>query len=743
MKKYTYILVFLLFTVTVQSQSFDQEKDLKVGVVLSGGGAKGFAHIGALKIIEEAGIRVDFVGGTSMGSIVGALYAAGDSADEIEKISKEMKFENFMDEGIPRRSKPFFQKENEHKYIVKLSLEDKKIKFPQGLMTGNSFLNEFSKYTQHINNIEDFNKFPIPFYCIATDLEKGEQVLLNKGYLPNTVRASASFPSLLRPVMLDGKMLVDGGVFNNFPIDEMKDLGADLIIGIDVGEGKLKTKEEINSVLDVLSQISSYPMYSKKNMEKKDKVQVYIRPNISEYSVVSFDKFDEIVTLGYNTAFVHLNELKKIAQKQKATRKEYHVPILPEEFIVNSINITGNEDYTENYIIEKLQVKKGEKVSFKKLFNGIDRLYATDNFTNIAHKLVLTEDLTACDLTIEVIENPVKTFLQVGLHYDALFKAGVLLNITKKHLFFDNDMMSADIIIGEKPRYNFTYFVDNGFYLSYGFKSLLQNFEFDADFKIDDTSFDPLINYLNLDYLEVSNRFYAQAVYKENYAIRLGVEHLYKKVMTKNLQDNDGDNKVFFEKSNYGNVYGTIKFDTYDQISFPKKGIQFETHAKWHLLSSDYQNNFNHFLQGRIRFGYAQSFGKRFTTQIESEAGYTFGDNKNPFLDHHLGGNNKNHFNNYSTFYGYTFAGFGNSSYLKTALHLRYELFKNNFLSAIANVGQAEKDIFGSDNFFENTKTGYALQYGIKSIAGPVTFTYSYSPEIKSSTWNINIGYWF
>ena len=144
MKKYTYILVFLLFTVTVQSQSFDQEKDLKVGVVLSGGGAKGFAHIGALKIIEEAGIRVDFVGGTSMGAIIGALYAAGYSADEIEKISKEMKFENFMDEGIPRRSKPFFQKENEHKYIVKLSLEDKKIKFPQGLMTGNSFLNEFS-----------------------------------------------------------------------------------------------------------------------------------------------------------------------------------------------------------------------------------------------------------------------------------------------------------------------------------------------------------------------------------------------------------------------------------------------------------------------------------------------------------------------------------------------------------------------------------------------------------------------
>ena len=193
--------------------------DIKVGLVLSGGGAKGFAHVAVLKVLEEAGVRVDYIGGTSMGAIVGALYASGYNASQLDSILKTIDYNKILRDELPRKAKPFYEKETGEKYTLTLPIKDKKVGIPAALSGGQSVLNLLTKLLQHVDHISDFSKLPIPFVCVATNLETGKQVVLDRGFLPEAVKASGSFPTLLAPVEIDGKILSDGGIVNNFPVD--------------------------------------------------------------------------------------------------------------------------------------------------------------------------------------------------------------------------------------------------------------------------------------------------------------------------------------------------------------------------------------------------------------------------------------------------------------------------------------------------------------------------------------------
>ncbi len=741
MKK-TLFIVLILFGLGSFAQNKSTRKDLKVGLVLSGGGAKGFAHVGVLKAIEKAGIRIDYIGGTSMGAIVGSLYASGYSADSIEQIIKQFNFSDHIPDKISRKNKPFYQKEIDDKYRIKLPIKDKAIQIPSGLSNGQQVLNILSKYTQHTNTINDFSKLPIPYLCIATDLVKGKQVILKNGYLPEAVRASAAYPTLLQPVEINGKLLVDGGIVNNFPVDEVKAMGADIIIGVNVGSSALLRKDELNSVLDILDQIVSYQMLTKEDLEKKDRTDLYIAPDITGFSVMSFDKGAEIIQAGIDAGEKKMVALKKIASQQIAPPKKFTLTKIPEKFAINHISITGDKNYTYGYIIEKLQIRLGKKISFEDFFRGIDRLSATGNFKDIQQKIFLT-DSSACHINLKVTENKINTYIQLGLHYDALFKAGVLLNVTTKHLLFKNDFLSTDLIIGQKPRYNITYLVDNGIHLSVGLQSVYQNYDFDTHFTGNTSPFNLSANYINLDYLQLSNDFFIQGIYKDNFAIRIGLEHQYIKAINKNIDINNTSNTVIYEQSHFLKGIGSLHFDTFDERTFPKSGLQFEGNFGWYLYSNDYQNNFNPFIQGKAKFAYALTLRNKLTAEIKSEAGISMGNNSNPYLSFHLGGTSENYKTNFSNFYGYPYAAIGNNSYLKSTFIMRYELLDNHFISAIANYARTEQDLFNNGAIFENTKKGYALEYGIKTLAGPVILDYSYSPEIRKNYWNIRIGYWF
>ena len=254
-----------------------------MGLVLSGGGAKGLAHIGVLKEIEKAGVRVDYIGGTSMGAIIGALYASGYTAHQLDSIFNELDFETLIRDDVPRRAKTFYEKEDDEKYALTFPFDDFQLRFPSAISKGQNVYNLLSRLLLHVKDVEDFNDLPIPFLCIATDVEKGKQVVLNKGYLPRMIAASGALPSLFSPVNIDDTIYVDGGVVNNYPIDEVKALGADIIIGVDV-QDTLRSRDKLKSALDVLLQINNYRTIEGM-AKKRKKTDVYINPKIDEFFV--------------------------------------------------------------------------------------------------------------------------------------------------------------------------------------------------------------------------------------------------------------------------------------------------------------------------------------------------------------------------------------------------------------------------------------------------------------------------
>ena len=253
MKKQHLLLFLFMSCLTLFSQ---EENRPKVGLVLSGGGAKGFAHIGVLKVLEEAGLKIDYIGGTSMGSVVGGLYASGYTASQIDSIFQATNFDELINDFIPRSSKNFYEKKNDELYALVLPFNNFKIGIPEALSKGMYNFNLLSRITRHVRHVRDFNKLPIPFLCIATDIETGKEVLLNKGSLAQAMIASSAFPSLFSPVEIDGKLLVDGGVTNNYPVDEVRKLGADIIIGVDV-QDDLRDRNSLKDATRILVQITN------------------------------------------------------------------------------------------------------------------------------------------------------------------------------------------------------------------------------------------------------------------------------------------------------------------------------------------------------------------------------------------------------------------------------------------------------------------------------------------------------
>ena len=210
-----------------------QPKDVKVGLVLSGGGAKGMAHVGVLKEIERAGVRIDYIGGTSMGAIVGGLYACGYSATQLEQLLYKLDLNDIINDDLDRTAKSFDAKEDNERYAITLPMVKGKIQFPLSLSKGQNTYNLLVQLMHEQRNIYDFSKLPIPFYCIATDINTGEKVLLEKGYLPLAINASSALPTIFSPVNVNNRLLIDGGVADNYPIDEMLQKEVDVIIGVD------------------------------------------------------------------------------------------------------------------------------------------------------------------------------------------------------------------------------------------------------------------------------------------------------------------------------------------------------------------------------------------------------------------------------------------------------------------------------------------------------------------------------
>ncbi len=729
-------------------------EDLKIGLVLSGGGAKGMAHIGALKVIEEAGIEIDYIGGTSMGAIVGALYAAGYSAMELDSIFRTTNFNNLIEDNLPRSAKTFYEKEDSERYAITLPFNKFKVSVPSSLSGGQNVYNELVRLLYPVKDIIQFDKLPIPFLCMATNIETGEEVLLDSGYLPEAVMASGALPSLFAPANIDGQVLIDGGVVNNYPVAEVKEMGADIIIGVDVQHG-LRDREELLSATDILLQINNYR--TALDMEEKSKLtDVYIKPDMSGYSVIDFNLYNTIIKDGEDAAREKYAELKRLSNRQNRNKIKVEKVKPQDTLTINRLVITGSENYSRGYVKGKLRFDTDRTTTFAKLRQGISNLSATGNFQTIRYKL-LANDVDQ-ELILNLEENPNKTLLRLGAHYDDLYQTAALVNLTQKNLITRDDVTSFDFIIGDNIRYNLQYYVDKGSYWSFGVNSRFNAFAKEVDFDLIRGNFElPIftdVNTINLDVTDFTNQVYVETVLREEFAFRMGLEYKFLKYATKTLGRNEEeaaraalkmeDDRTLFEKSNFFGAFGQLKLDTYDDKYFPTKGLYFDGDFHFYVLSSDFNNNFKEFSIAKARMGTALPLIGNLSLNIEAEGGFKLGTSNITSFDFVLGGYGTNLINNFIPFLGYDFLSLPGNSFVKAFGRLDLEFAPKNHFMFSANFANVEDDLFRTGEWFTSPNfSGYGVGYGWESFLGPIQAHYSWSPEGKTSNFFFSLGYWF
>jgi NTE family protein len=447
--------LFLQFFSVVFSVSLAQTKTErpKVGLVLSGGGAKGMAHIGVIKAMEQAGLYPDYITGTSMGSIIGALYAIGYSANEIKEIALGIKWETVLTNDIPLDKIAFEEKAFYGRYFIELPIQNRQIGLPQGLIEGQELTMFLNKITRPAHGITDFHKLPIPFECVAADIENGEAVILRSGSLPLAMRASMSIPTFFTPTLIDSTLYVDGGLLRNFPVQEALDMGADIIIGVFVSSD-LDKKEDLTNMVSILSQ-SAFVFSAHDSNEQTKLVDIYIAPDLKGYSTGSFWDGEAIIEQGEKAGKKFASTFKHLADslnKFGPVRVPKKLPIT-HDYTFSNIYIEGNSKVPDELILGKLRIAEHETIDISELEKRINLLYGTLYFSKIAYSI----DHNDKSLTIRVKEASPGS-IKVAAHYDSDNKAGININLTSRNFLLPSSRFILEYDLAQNPRMDLNYF---------------------------------------------------------------------------------------------------------------------------------------------------------------------------------------------------------------------------------------------------------------------------------------------
>jgi NTE family protein len=434
------MLVTILVAVNVAAQvqnkaQAETKKRPTIGLVLGGGGAKGLAHVGVIRVLEENQIPIDVVAGTSMGAIVGALYASGYSADELEDIITKMDWHNVFNDKTSRGRSTFRRKAEEFGFLTdyKVSFKNGKIVLPQGIIQGQNLFLELSNLLSETRSVGKFENLPIPFRLVATDLSSGDAVIMKDGDLASAVFASMAIPGLIPPVERDGKYLIDGGLVNNVPVDLARALGADVVIVVNVGTDP-KPASEINNFIEVLrqTQIILTKENTRVQIASLTPEDILIEPNLQGLSAASFDAADEIAAHGAEAAHKLLPKLAALRLNDKAWLDHLFGRLaLPQKrSIISEIIITQNSKLSDDILRKGISLEKGETFDPVRLNRDIDRLYGVGIYDRITYKVEKQDGNTVLRIDGKVKQSSEGYFkfgvsLDSNLEDTSSFKLGV------------------------------------------------------------------------------------------------------------------------------------------------------------------------------------------------------------------------------------------------------------------------------------------------------------------------------
>ncbi len=424
----------------------------KIGLVLSGGGAKGLAHIGILKAIDSAGLKIDYLTGTSMGSILGALYAIGYSADSIEKITRGIDWDLLLSNQSSMRSMIMEEKSEYGKYDIELPWVNHWFRFSTGVIEGEELWLKFSELFRPVYNVKDFSKFSIPFKCLATDVSTGETVVMDTGEIVSALRASMAIPGIFTAVDYDGKKMVDGGIVHNFPVKDVRDMGADIVIGSNVS-GPLRSRDQVTNALQVLLQI----VFFREAADTRTQIplcNIYVSQPLEKYGMGNFGDASNILQEGLDEGRRLYPQFKKLADSLNAIYGPQEVvknrlpSVAP--FKISAYQIKGLLHTSEGFFLQSMNLRTGHYYTADTLARMVRRAFGTRYDNRITYSLEPLPD-SSNRIVFEVDENPL-TFAKIGLNYNQFSGISAILNLTSRDFFTPTSRSLVTLNIGQNFR---------------------------------------------------------------------------------------------------------------------------------------------------------------------------------------------------------------------------------------------------------------------------------------------------
>jgi NTE family protein len=719
-------VLFTAYSLFVNAQ--DTIRHPKIGLVLSGGGAKGFAHVGALKVIEEAGIPVDFITGTSIGSIVGGLYAMGYDAATLEKIIGNQNWEALLSNESRRAFIPAITKEEQSRYLLSLPIKAKKISIPEGVLNGQKAMDLFTYLSYGYHDIDDFSHLPIPFKCIAADIATGEEVVLDKGFLPRAMRASMSVPAVFSACEIDNRMLVDGGIINNFPVDRCREMGAEIIIGIDIGD-ELMDREKIQSIPDMISQLTTMLGFQRSRKNSED-VDILIKPDITGYSASSFntDAAKVLMKRGEDAARKVLPDLLKLRDTlglQHIERTAHQLPDIHTPVYVERIDVEGTDKSNIESILGKIGIGKDKRTTLYQIREGVARIYATGNYQNIDYRITGSDKKL---VTITVKESSTNR-LNVGVNYNTDLNAAALINMTFYSDRVSGSNLSLDAKMSTSPLFSARYSLDRG-----SKPGFISSASFITD-EIRGYQDGKKVSELNLQ--QTSIQVGTQVVVSDIMRISLGTAAEYihfgsaiGAVDSANIKDD------FF--INYF-LKGTL--DQFDNPFFPHSGwtmngiIKLVTDNGWNL------DDHPPYAMLGLNLKFAKQLSDRVVLLPSFNSQITLSSLAPVFYKSYIGGFQKtNYFGNYLPFAGLKRMEISADNVAYACLDLRVRMWEKIYTTFISNIGVYNDHATDNGSKFI---LGGGISVAYDSVVGPVELILSTSNLNNKLTPYFTLGYYF
>jgi NTE family protein len=722
-------IFFILYLLFFATWVFPQEsKPPKIALVLSGGGAKGFAHIGVLKVLEAEGIPIDMVVGTSMGSIVGGLYSIGYCADEIEQMAKSQDWGLLLSDDLPRNQLSQITKTEKQRFVLSVPVHNRKRPtVPLGAIQGQNLINLFCDLAGNVPVNADFRNFPIDYACIGTDLETGNEIIIDSGFFPTALFSSMAIPGVYYPGEHNGHVMIDGGMANNFATDLAKAMGADIIIGVDI-RSDLRSTEDINSLQHLIDQLINFYSVEKDSI-RKSYCTVLIRPDITGYSALSFNSkaIDTLVKRGIQSAQMVVPELKKLKTTYNLSPRETSRNFIKlDKWPVAEITLSGDYSVNDKLILDKINLAVPGNYTYEDIKGAIDRIYGLGCIKRAYFNLADGEKGKTLNFHIE--EEMVSN-INIGMRVNTADAVSILINYTQRDFRRYFGMFSVAAEISSNPGFNIFGEISKGKLPVIGLQleGKYRNYNIYTDGQ--------KTNSAEIYYGAAC--LYGYQLIKKHTSVGMGVKQ---ELFNGQIFSATSDSIINSAGGNttHSNLYAYCSFDNLDNFYFPTKGIEFYSEVSVtdegklnkidpvallkmrNIVKLDNEYSFLFNLYGRAIFT---------KTIHEYKLNYVGGHDYEITMSNHL------------PFYGIPAIMPSERFSFISLAGLRLKIAKKHYITALTNLLLQSDELLESQLY--DPVWGFGMGYSYNSRVGPIDLTVGYSYWLKKPTISVNIGLWF